>query len=204
MQIIEREEDLSTKEKDYFFEKGYICIDTETTGLNYLNDNLCTIQLFCENYSVIIKFNKYHGYNNLKEVLYSNKIIKIFHNAVFDVSFLMENLDMDYFGRLACTKIASKIVNGLEHNNSLKPLLKEYLSVEISKSEQLSDWSKSVLSDSQKEYAINDVKYLYRLWNQLYMELVNKGLEELAVKCFEFIPYYKKFTDLGIENIFAY
>lgn len=172
--------------------------------MNYLNDNLCTIQLFCENYSVIIKFNKYHGYNNLKEVLYSNKIIKIFHNAVFDVSFLMENLDMDYFGRLACTKIASKIVNGLEHNNSLKPLLKEYLSVEISKSEQLSDWSKSVLSDSQKEYAINDVKYLYRLWNQLYMELVNKGLEELAVKCFEFIPYYKKFTDLGIENIFAY
>ena len=111
---------------------------------------------------------------------------------------------MDDFGKLVCTKIASKIVNGLEHNNSLKPLLKEYLNIEINKTEQLSDWSRRVLSDSQKEYAINDVKFLYRLWDELYMELVDKGLEEVAVKCFEFVPYYKKITDLGIENIFAY
>ncbi len=111
---------------------------------------------------------------------------------------------MDNFGKLVCTKIASKIANGLQHNNSLKPLLKEYLNIEINKSEQLSDWSKSILSDSQKEYAINDVKYLYCLWDKLHMELVSKGLEGIADRCFEFIPYYKKITDLGIENIFAY
>lgn len=61
-----------------------------------------------------------------------------------------------------------------------------------------------MLSASQKEYAINDVRFLYPLWNELYMELVDKGLEEIAVKCFEFVPYYKKITDLGIENIFTY
>lgn len=202
IQIIEK--DLSTEKKDYLFEIGYVCIDTETTGLNYLDDELCTIQLFCEDYTVIIRFNKYQDYHNLKEVLYSNKVTKIFHNAVFDVSFLMKNLNMDSFGKLVCTKIASKIANGLEHNNSLKPLLKEYLNIEINKSEQLSDWSKRILSDSQKEYAINDVKYLYRLWDKLHMELVSKGLDGIADRCFEFIPYYKKITDLGIENIFAY
>lgn len=204
MQIIEKKNDLSIKEKEYFFEQGYVCVDTETTGLNYLNDKLCTIQLFCEEYSVIIKFDEYQDYANLIEVLYSDKVTKIFHNAVFDVSFLMKNLNMNDFGKIVCTKIASKIVNGLEHNNSLKPLLKEYLNVEINKSEQLSDWSKSVLSDSQKEYAINDVKFLYRLWNELYIELVKRELEEVAEKCFEFVPCYKKVTDLGIENIFAY
>ena len=204
MQIIEKKNDLSIKEKDFFVEKEYICVDTETTGLNYLNDRLCTIQLFCEDYAVIIKFDKDQNYDNLKEILYSNNIIKIFHNAVFDVSFLMENLNMDNFGKLVCTRIASKIVNGLEHNNSLKPLLKEYLNIKLDKTEQLSDWSKNVLSNSQKEYAINDVKYLYHLWNKLYMELTDKGLEGVAVKCFEFVPYYKKITDLGIENIFAY
>lgn len=202
MQISEK--DLSTKEKDYLFEMGYVCIDTETTGLNYLKDELCTIQLFCEDFTVIIRFDKYQVYDNLKEVLYSKKVTKIFHNAVFDVSFLMKNLNMDNFGKLVCTKIASKIVNGLEHNNSLKPLLKEYLNIDINKSEQLSNWSKSVLSDSQKEYAINDVKYLYCLWNKLHIELVSMGLEEVAIKCFEFIPCYKKITDFGIENIFAY
>ena len=204
MQIIEKEKDLSIKEKNFFFKMGYVCVDTETTGLSYLNDKLCTIQLFCEDYNIIIKFDKCRDYDNLKEILYSDKVTKIFHNAVFDVSFLMKNLNMDDFGKIVCTKIASKIVNGLGHNNSLKPLLKEYLNVEINKSEQLSDWSRSVLSDSQKEYAINDVKFLYRLWNELYMELVEKGLEEVAVKCFEFVPCYKKITDLGIENIFTY
>lgn len=202
MQISEK--DLSTKEKDYLFEVGYVCIDTETTGLNYLKDELCTIQLFCEDFTAIIRFDKYQVYDNLKEVLYSKKVTKIFHNAVFDVSFLMKNLNMDNFGKLVCTKIASKIVNGLEHNNSLKPLLKEYLNIDINKSQQLSNWSKSVLSDSQKEYAINDVKYLYCLWNKLHIELVNIGLEEVAIKCFEFIPCYKRITDFGIENIFVY
>lgn len=204
MQIIEREKDLLLEEKDFLLEIGYVCIDTETTGLNYLADKLCTIQLFCDDLSMIIRFNKNQKYNNLKEILYSDKVLKIFHNAVFDVSFLMKNLNMDNFGKIACTKIASKLVNGLEHKNSLKLLLKEYLSIEINKSEQLSDWSKDTLSDSQKEYAINDVKYLYYLWNKLYKELANKGLEEVAVKCFAFIPCYKKITDLGIENIFVY
>lgn len=202
MQIIEK--DLSVEEKNFFFEKGYVCVDTETTGLSYLKDKLCTIQLFCEDYSVIIKFDEYQDYGNLKEILYSYKITKIFHNAVFDVSFLMKNLNMDDFGKIVCTKMASKIVNGLEHNNSLKPLLKEYLNVELNKTEQLSDWSKHILSDAQKEYAINDVKFLYHLWNRLYRELVEKGLDGIAIKCFEFVPCYKKMTDLGIENIFIY
>ena len=127
MQIIEKEKDLSIKEKNFFFEMGYVCVDTETTGLSYLNDKLCTIQLFCEDYNIIIKFDKRQDYDNLKEILYSDKVTKIFHNAVFDVSFLMKNLNMDDFGKIVCTKIASKIVNGIGHNNSLKPLLKEKL-----------------------------------------------------------------------------
>lgn len=204
LQVIEKENDISQKEKDFFIESGYVCIDTETTGLDYLSDKLCTIQLFCDRYSIIIRYNSCYDYVNLKEVLYSKEVLKVFHNAVFDVSFLMKNLNMNCFGELACTKIASKIVNGLEHNNSLKPLLKEYLNVDIDKSEQLSDWSKKILTERQKQYAVNDVQYLYRLWEKLKKELVNKGLEEVAVNCFRFIPYYKKTTDLGIENIFKY
>lgn len=204
MQLIEKDDDLSQKEKNLFFESQYVCIDTETTGLSYINDRLCTIQLFSEGYGIIIRYNNYSKYENLKELLLSDKVIKIFHNAVFDVSFLMVNLKLDNFGKLVCTKIASKILNGLRHNNSLKCLLNEYLNVEISKNERLSDWSKDLLSDSQKEYAINDVKYLHQLWDVLYVELKERGVEQIAFECFEFVPYYKKLTDKGIENIFAY
>lgn len=204
MQIIEKNNDLSAQEVDLFFHSGYVCIDTETTGLSYINDKLCTIQLFSEEYSIIIKFSEYTYYDNLIKVLLSNNVTKIFHNAVFDVSFLMKNLNMNKFGKVVCTRIASKILNGLEHNNSLKSLLKEYLNIEINKSEQLSDWSRKELSDSQKEYAINDVKYLYSLWNILYERLKKEKLDYLAFACFDFIPYYKMLTDIDIENIFTY
>jgi len=204
MQLIEKDDDLSDKEKNLFLKSQYICIDTETTGLSYINDKLCTIQLFSEGYCIIIKYNNCLEYENLKELLLSDKVVKIFHNAVFDVSFLMINLKLDNFGKLVCTKIASKILNGLGHNNSLKYLLNEYLNIEISKTERLSNWSKDLLSDSQKEYAINDVKYLYQLWDALYGELREQGVEQIAFKCFEFVPYYKKLTDKGIENIFVY
>lgn len=204
MQVFEKCDDLSETEIILFTKNGYVCVDTETTGLNYINDNLCTIQLFCEDYSVLIKFDRSVDYTNLKQLLMSNEVLKIFHNAVFDVSFLMKNLELDVFGKLVCTKISSKLVNGIHHNNSLKPLLKEYLNVEINKKEQLSDWSKERLSLSQKEYAVNDVKYLRFLWTALYQQLKENNLTEIAFSCFEFVSNYKRLTDRGIENIFAY
>lgn len=204
MSFIEKHDDLSSEDVEVFLESRYVCIDTETTGLNYLVDRLCTIQLFCETRCVLIRFDESIEYSNLKQVLVSEDILKVFHNAVFDVSFLMKNLQLNVFGELVCTKIASKIVNGIDHSNSLKSLLKEYLNIEINKDAQLSDWSKDRLSSAQKEYAINDVRYLYLLWSKLYEQLKRKELDQVAFDCFRFVASYKKLTDRGIENIFAY
>lgn len=204
MQIVEKPGDLTEKEREYIQQKKYVCIDTETTGLNYLKDKLCTIQLYCEPLAIIIRFDENNEYSNLKQILYSDTIVKIFHNAVFDVSFLMKNLNMDIFGQLVCTKIASKIINGIEHNNSLQALLWEYLDIKIDKTERLSDWTKKGLSNKQKDYAIGDVRYLYPLWMRLKIELNQKNLDHIAQSCFDFVPWYKQVTDMGIENIFRY
>lgn len=205
MKIIEKNDsDISIEELNIFKASGYVCVDTETMGLNYLLDALCTIQLFCEECSILIKYNNEMKYENLLELFYSNDVIKIFHNAVFDVSFLMNNLKMSDFGKLVCTRIASKLVNGIEHNNSLKPLLKEYLGIEIDKKHQVSDWSRKDLSIEQKKYAMNDVRYLYLLWEKLYTQLKDKGMLDLAYECYRFVPRYKELTDKGIQNIFAY
>ena len=203
--MIEKNRSDITKEELILFEEcGYVCIDTETTGLNYLTDRLCTIQLYAGNTGILIYFSETTKYPNLIKLLMSKKILKIFHNAVFDVSFLMTALRIDNFGILACTKISSKLMHGLEYNNSLKHLLKEYLDIEIEKTMQLSDWSKETLSLEQKEYAMNDVRYLYSLWILLAEELKEAGLLKLAYDCFEFVPRYKSLTDMGINNIFTY
>ena len=204
MKVIKRCTDITYDEIKLFEHNGYVSIDTETTGLDYVRDNLCTIQIFSEDYALVIKFDSKIEYNNLKEVLYSKSIVKIFHNAPFDVSFLMRNLKMETFGNLVCTKIASKIIHGLEHNNSLQSLLKEYLGVIISKEERLSDWSKEELSKSQIGYAINDVRYLYKLWKELSKILSSNNLEDIAIKSFEFVPTYVKLLNKGIDNIFTY
>ena len=204
MDLIEKKADISLDEFNFYVERGYVSVDTETTGLDYRTDKLCTVQLFADNLGIILQYSNSLPYDNLKRLFLSNQIIKIFHNAVFDVSFLMKNLNLEDFGKLVCTKISSKILNGLEHKNSLKALLNEYLNVSIDKREQMSDWSKEILSQSQKMYALNDVRYLYPLWDKLRQELEHSGQYAIASKCFEFVPIYKTMTDMGIENIFKY
>lgn len=196
--------DISKEFLEVCTNNGYVCVDTETTGLDYRTAELCTIQLFCDNQAVIIKYESQKDYVYLKELLLSKNIMKVFHNAVFDVSFLMRNLKLDKFGKVVCTKISAKLIRGLEQKNSLKNLLKQYLDVEMDKSQQLSDWTVDKLSEEQKQYAINDVKYLYCLWIELEKQLYEKSIYELAIKCFEFVPNYIKLTDRNIDNIFVY
>lgn len=203
MELI-KNRDISEQELKLFCKCKYISIDTETTGLDFLNDKLCTIQLLCEEYAALIKYNPNIEYIKLKELLLNSEIIKIFHNAVFDVSFLMKNLNLQNFESIVCTKISSKLVNGLKHNNSLKFLIKEYLNVDISKEMQLSDWSSDVFTENQIEYAMNDVKYLYNLWCRLKEELNNKELYSIAEDTFKYIPSYIKLKRMGVDNIFVY
>lgn len=182
----------------------YVSIDTETTGLDPLKDNLCIIQMYAHNKVFIIKYNKDIQYTNLIKVLKSNKVTKIFHHANFDLRFLMKNLNCVEIKNVVCTKIAAKLVRGVDSNNSLKALLKEYFDIEIDKSQQLSDWSKSNLTDEQIEYAINDTLYLSKLWDKLYIELEKKDCLETVFKCYEYLPTNSMLQNKGIENIFVY
>ena len=62
------------------------------------------------------------------------------------------------------------------------------MGVEISKTEQTSDWGSEQLSDKQMEYAANDVIYLHRLKAALQELLKREGRESIAKACFKFIP----------------
>lgn len=181
-----------------------VAIDTETTGLDFKIHKLCTIQLYSASCSIIIRYDNGTKYNNLINLLLDDSILKIFHNAVFDVSFLMNNLKIDDVKNLACTKISSKLIHGLGHNNSLKSLLKEYLGISIDKAMQLSNWENPKLSNEQLLYAMNDVLYLDELYNKLYNILMVSKLDVIAKKTFEYIPIYVKTQLMNIDNIFVY
>ena len=178
-----------------------VAIDTETMGLNPLRDRLCLVQLSEGNdvcHLIQIK-NKTTKPKNLINMLKNNKILKIFHFARFDVAILKHTFKID-INNIYCTKIASKLARTFTDKHGYKDLCKELLNVEISKSEQTTDWGKKKLTQKQKQYAATDVFYLHKIRNELNEILKREDRLDLCKACFKFIQYRTNLDLKGWNN----
>ena len=165
-----------------------IAIDTETTGLNLTRDRLCLIQICTENKEIhLIKIGKNSNSPIITDILCNKNILKIFHFARFDLAVLMKKLNCS-ISNVYCTKVASKLARTSTDSHSLKTLVLNYLSIEIPKFEQTSDWGGANLSSSQIEYAASDVLYLHQLKNILDKVLIREGRHKIAKDIFNFLP----------------
>ena len=188
--------------------KGSISLDCEATGLKIPErDKLSLIQICGEDGEVYIIQPDRNNYKapNLVSLLENEKILKIGHFLRFDKNAL------EYF--LKCkmknifdTKIASKLARTSTDSHSLKTLVLNYLSIEIPKFEQTSDWGSHELSNAQLEYAATDVLYLHKLKDELDLRLQREGRLELAKSCFDFLPTRAKLDLSGWPetDIFAH
>ena len=174
-----------------------IAVDTETTGLNLVRDRLCLIQICTERNEIhLIKITKNSNSPVILNILCNNKILKIFHFARFDLAVLMKQFNCN-ISNVYCTKIASKLARTSTDNHSLKTLVFNYLSIEIPKFEQTSDWGSHELSNAQLEYAANDVLHLHKLKKILDGILLREGRDKLAKDMFDFLP---KLSFLDLEG----
>ena len=174
-----------------------IAIDTETTGLNLVRDRLCLIQICTERNEIhLIKITKNSNSPVIYNILCNNKILKIFHFARFDLAVLMKQFNCR-ISNVYCTKIASKLARTSTDKHSLKTLVLNYLSIEIPKFEQTSDWGSHELSNAQLEYAATDVLHLHKLKKILDSILVREGRDKLAKDMFDFLP---KLSFLDLEG----
>ena len=174
-----------------------IAIDTETTGLNLVRDRLCLIQICTERNEIhLIKINKNSNSPVIFNILCNVKILKIFHFARFDLAVLIKQFNCN-ISNVYCTKVASKLARTSTDNHSLKTLVFNYLSIDIPKFEQTSDWGSDELSNAQLEYAATDVLYLHKLKNILDIILIREGRNKLAKDMFDFLP---KLSLLDLEG----
>ena len=166
-----------------------VAVDTETLGLVPRRDKLCLVQLSAGDGNAHLVQVDRTSYDapNLKALLTDPKVTKIFHYARFDVAVIKYYLGIDT-APLYCTKIASKLTRTYTDRHGLKDLVKELLGVELNKQQQSSDWGAHMLSDSQKQYAAQDVLYLHELKSRLDQMLSREGREAVARACFDFIP----------------
>jgi len=166
-----------------------VAIDCETMGLLPYRDRLCLVQLSGgDGDAHLVQISQDQtAAPNLTRMLADPAVLKLFHFGRFDIAVLAHR-----FGVLTapvwCTKIASKLVRTYTDRHGLKYLLQEMLGVDISKQQQSSDWGTTDLSRAQMEYAASDVLYLHRLKAALDPMLVREGRDELAQRCFDFLP----------------
>ena len=167
-----------------------MAIDTEAMGLNYHRDRLCVVQIADDNGQIyVVKFDG-HDYSapNLKRILSDPKSLKIFHFARFDVAIIYKYLGI-LVENIYCTKIASKIARTYTDSHGLKELCRELLGIQISKTQQSSDWGNANLSADQIKYAATDVVNLHEIMHILDKMLSREQRTDLAVECFRFLPH---------------
>ena len=129
-----------------------LAIDCEFMGLNVRRDPLCLIQICSGNSDAhIVQFER-NNYNapNLVKILKDENVKKIFHFARSDLAHIKYYLKTDTKNILD-TKIASKLARSYSDNHSLKTLIKEFLSIDISKQFQSSDFG-GELTPAQLKY----------------------------------------------------
>lgn len=157
-----------------------IAIDTETTGLDPHTHKVRLIQIASENNPTLV-IDCFKCNPQLLQPLLNNASVKVFHNAKFDIQFLMSN-GLEVSQTIFDTQLAHQLINAGKPNvkASLKAISEEYLGVDLSKEERLSDWKSDILSDSQLRYSAIDAKILLQLREILREKIVTASLVKVA------------------------
>ncbi len=168
-------------------DKKSLAIDSEFSGLNVNRDKLYLVQISSGNNDAhIIQLNR-ENYDapNLKRLLVNKNIEKIFHFARADMTFIKKYLGINV-NNVQCTKIMSKIARSYSDKHGLKDLAKEFLSIELSKQFQSSDFGGS-LNEKQLKYCASDVIYLHKIFSKLKDILIRENRYHLYEQTIEFI-----------------
>jgi ribonuclease D len=198
--------DLSDTILSHYLKAEAIAADTETMGLLPWRDRLCLVQL-CDAEGIVTVVRIAKGQKvapNLKKLMESTEIVKIFHFARFDMATLRYNLDINVTP-VFCSKIASKLARTYTGKHGLKDLIQELEKVELDKTSQSSDWGNAAnLSEQQLRYAANDVRYLLSARQKLIIMLQREERWELAQQCFQCLPVIVSLDLLQYPDIFAH
>jgi ribonuclease D len=197
--------DLSTSEVDNARRVGLVAWDIETSGLEWKKHRIATCQIFVPNYDVyLVQLNEaVKAPPNLRSLLIDSNVLKIFHHAMFDLRFMAFHWSVES-NNVACTKIASKLLDSIETDHSLQRILQKYLKVRIDKESRVSNWLNDDLSKEQLEYAASDVIYLPRLFALLQDRLEFCNRWDLAMRTFQFLPTRVQLDLLGAGDVFSY
>jgi DNA polymerase I len=141
--------------------------DTETSGLSAKYGKLYSIQFSDGDFNLLIPLSEGVPFGRFAEVLSDERVIKIFHNAKFDLDFLREiGVPVQ---NVFDTMIAEKVLTrGASQSASLADTLYRYFAVDLDKSQRAKfnrTWD-GVWTEELVDYALSDVVHLPALMKE--------------------------------------
>jgi len=151
--------------------------DTETSGLSSKYGKLFSIQFSDGEFNVLVPISERVAVGRLAEILADKQIVKIFHNAKFDLDFLREA--GHEVSNIFDTMIAEKVLTrGANQSASLAETLYRYFAVDLEKSHRTKFTNKwnGIWTDELVDYALSDVIHLPTLMSEQRAWMVKLGL----------------------------
>ncbi|MEM7199724.1 MAG: HRDC domain-containing protein [Planctomycetota bacterium] len=153
-----------------------IAVDTESNPLYAYRERLCLVQISTKSREYLIDPLAGVDLALLSPVFADPGVVKVFHDAEFDVLMLKRNYPFE-FNAIFDTKVAACALG--RERVGLAAMLDEFFGVTLDKKLQRSDWGHRPLTEEQMEYASCDTKYLLNMAAELRTLL--HAASELAV-----------------------
>lgn len=153
--------------------------DTETSGLNSRYGKIFSVQFSDGDFNVLVPVSEGVALGQLAGILADSDIVKIFHNAKFDLEFLTA-AGIEVRG-VFDTMIAERVLTkGANQSASLAETLYRYFAVDLEKSHRSKfnrKWD-GVWTPELVDYALSDVVHLPALMRQQSAWMEKLGMRE--------------------------
>ena len=157
----------------YFAQRPFIALDTEFQWQSTYFARLGLVQIADEREVALVDCVAVTDISPLRRLIADSGIAKVIHSASQDLPILARIVG-EPLEALFDSQIAAAFC-GARHQLSYADLVRDWLGIQLDKSNQLTDWLKRPLTDRQLEYAESDVVHLARLYPLLRERLLDAG-----------------------------
>ena len=150
-----------------------LAIDTEFLREKTYYAKLCLLQLATDDETAIVDPFEVEDLRVLAPLLENESVVKLFHAGGQDLEILLREVGV-LPRPLFDTQVAAALL-GHTQQIGYAALVHAECGVTLKKIDSFTDWSRRPLSDSQLEYAADDVAYLPRMYERMRAQLVELG-----------------------------
>lgn len=150
-----------------------LAIDTEFLRERTYYPKLCLMQVATDDEVAIIDPFAVDDLTVMADILTDPAIVKVFHAGYQDIEIILYDIGV-VPAPLFDTQVAAALL-GQTQQIGYGALVHSVCGVKLKKADSFTDWSARPLTESQIEYAKDDVEYLPRIYHHMVEELTRKG-----------------------------